>query len=243
MTYVSAALSLAVMALVTGLSPTLYAMTVRTLIAQPRTGARLIAIMCVGLMLGASLLGIVVRFFDPDTLIALFKLDAHRLLVRRSVDLVAGTLFAVSGLVLWRRVRLGIPSRRSRRRAASGAGAEGQHGDHAASGHGSGREMLVFGFGNALVGLSNIAAMYAVGRLLSHASHNLLVQGALYVVFLVVLVAPFMTLAWMLTRFSELRAVGTRAARWLEARDERAIIAGILVVAGLVFLLLGLFGL
>lgn len=219
------AVSMVGLGLVMGASPTLYAIVMRVLTTatDPVTAVRWIT---VGVGAGTTVLLLLFRVIDPETLTALVADRAGKLLVRRVVDLVAGAVF----LVLAIRAVLGLrrPERPTKPAAPPRLERPGP--------------MFLTGLANALIGVSGMATMYVTGRVLASASRDPLVLLVLYAVFLVAVVGPYLLLSVLWHRFPVLGHRVTALTGRLAAIDTRPLLVAALFLAAAVFLLLGIFG-
>ncbi|SPF67751.1 Glycolipid exporter Gap/Sap [Propionibacterium ruminifibrarum] len=218
----AAAGSMIGLGLLMGFSPTTYALVVHLLTVARRPG-RSVAWICVGLAAIATVMLVLFHFVDPDRLTDLFRARASALLIRRGVDLVAGVLALAAGaaqLVDW---RVNLPRRR-RPRASHG---------------GSPSHLIGLGV-VAGIGLSEPATMYVTGRVIASVTHDVVVAGLLYLVFLAALVGPYLgaVLAWVrMPRVADaVRTFFERAARL----DHRPIAGAVLLGIGVVFVLLAI---
>lgn len=208
--------------LLMGFSPTTYALVVHLLTVARRPG-RSVAWICVGLAAIATVMLVIFHVVDPDRLTALFRARASALLIRRGVDLVAGVLALAAGaaqLVDW---RVNLPRRRRPR----------------ASHDGSPSHLIGLGV-VAGIGLSEPATMYVTGRVIASVTHDVLVAGLLYLVFLTALVGPYLgaVLAWVRMPHvaDAVKTFFERASRL----DHRPIAGAVLLGIGVVFVLLAI---
>lgn len=210
-----------------GFSPTLYDMALRVMTKRTTARGSLSGLLALtgGLAAASTLLLLVFRAVDPETLIALWRGRAEAFLVRRAVDLVAGVLLLLTALLaafVWARRPPKV--RKERRRSESG------------------RRLFAIGFVNTLVGVSGIATMYVTGRVITAASTQWWVRGVLYVVFLVALVGPYLAAGWAWERFVALQRMEARVHHWVTTHDLRGLAVAAVAAAGVVFLVLGLRG-
>lgn len=221
----SAAISLLGLGLVMGTSPTLYAIVVRLLTTsrRPDTAIRWIAL---GVAIGTTVLLLAFRVVDPETLTAMITDRTEKLLVSRGVDLVAGLVLLALGL------REASRLRRLRRPPKPKAPPTDLRP----------RRLILTGMANAMIGVSSMATMYVTGRLIASASHDLLIQLLLYAIFLVAVVGPYLLLARSWVRFPAMAHRITRVFDRLTTMDTRPLLTGGLLLAGLVFLALGVLG-
>lgn len=219
------AVSLLGLGLVMGTSPTLYAIVMKVLSSatDPTTALRWIM---VGVGLGTTVLLLVFRVVDPETITAMVADRAEKLLVRRLVDLVAGAVFlalAVRALLRLRRPRRPpVPAAPPRRERPG--------------------PMVLTGLANAVIGVSGMATMYVTGRVIASASRDLLVDLGLYAVFLVAVVGPYLVLGALWERFPALGRRITSLTERLAGIDTRPLLVIGLFLAAAVFLLLGIVG-
>jgi cytochrome c biogenesis protein CcdA len=220
---IAAAVSLVGLGLVFGFSPSTAAITLHLLTAS-KGAARSITWMSVGLALGATLYLLLFRIVDPETLTALARTDAQRLLVRRGVDLVAGLLLLAAALVVARSARRRPPRKtRPPHRETS-------------------LRMVAIGAGEALSSISGMATMYITGRVITAATHAISLQILEYAVFLAALTGPYLLAARAWRALPRLARHITELSDRLASADLRPWVAAGLALAGIVFLGLGVFG-
>jgi cytochrome c biogenesis protein CcdA len=207
-----------------GFSPTLYDVTLHVL-GNDRRPQRLIAWMTVGLAVGSTLLLLIFRVVNPTSIIAYLRGDVEAFLVQRIVDLTAGVLFVLAAVVVDRVRRLRPYRMRKVHPHDSGP-----------------RSMFLIGLANAVIGVSGIATMYVTGRVIAAASSATAVDVLYYLVFLVPLVGPYLVVGWVWERYPALSRGIARVHAWVVRRDFRPLLALALLVAGLVFIVLGIWG-
>ena len=219
-----ATLSLLGLGVVMGVSPTLIAVTLRVLteIQQPN---RPIGFMLAGLTAGSTALLLVLQIVDPRSFEALLKHDVEGVLVRRSVDLLAGALFLVASVPMWVRARAPRKPRAPKPPPT-----------------GNPWEMVLIGALNAVVSVSGIATMYLTARLIRGASDADLIRAIGYVIFVVALVSPYVLLAWVWERFPRVSRRLSAFFGRLAAADLRPAEAALTSLVGLIFLGLGTAG-
>ncbi len=222
---VSASLSLLGLGLVMGFSPTLYGLTLHFL-TRSGSASRDVLWLSAGIAAGASVLFTAFRAFDPETLTDALRGDVEELFVRRGVDLTAGVLFLVlAGIIFVRSRKPAKPSPPAHRLRADGP-----------------RRIFLLGFANTVIGVSGIATMYVTGRVVTGATESLLLRLALYGVFLITLLGPYVLAAWAWQRFPRVSAKITAGYDWLLHRDLRPLFAIGALAAGLTFVGLGVWG-
>jgi len=217
--------SLILLGLTFGFSPPLYGVTLHLLVrgGSPR---RSLGFLTLGMCLAATLLLLIFRGFDPTTLVDVLRLGVERLLVQTVVDLIAGFLLAVAGLVM-----LTVVQRRPRKRhrpARETAGTEHP------------RTMLTVGFLNTFIGFVPPVTMYVTGRVIAGSTPFIPLQLVGYAVFLAAVIGPYLAAAYVWRRLPRFGARMNRAYTRLVRRDLRPLVAWGLVVAGAVFFILGI---
>jgi hypothetical protein len=223
---IASTLGLFGLGLVMGFSPTLYGVTLHVLTRTPSPPhpIRSVGWMATGLATASTVLLLLFRFVDPETLIAVWRGRVEALLVTRAVDLGSGVLLVLAGVVVW------LLRTRPRR-------------PHRAHVHDAGpREMFIIGFANTVIGVSGIATMYVAGRLVTAASPDWFVRVIAYLVFLVGVVGPYLGVANGWERLPGLAHTITRGVDRLGRVDLRPALAVALVGVGVVFVVLGLVG-
>ncbi|TFU20353.1 hypothetical protein E4U03_11575 [Rothia nasimurium] len=165
-----------------GFSPSLYSITFLALIDDP-SKMHIVRWISGGIVIGASTLVMLFRFVDPESLIQLVHSDTSKILVRKSIDAGAALLLALSAVLLW--VRRNRPKRVHKVKNS----------------HLSPRKAVLEGFLNSAIGLSSMATMYMVGRLLTSVSHNSVEWVLAYLIFTVGIVGPYLLLEASWDRF------------------------------------------
>ncbi|MBF0809240.1 hypothetical protein [Rothia nasimurium] len=168
--------------LMMGFSPSLYSITFLALIDDP-SKMHIVRWISGGIVIGASTLVMLFRFVDPESLIQLVHSDTSKILVRKSIDAGAALLLALSAVLLW--VRRNRPKRVHKVKNS----------------HLSPRKAVLEGFLNSAIGLSSMATMYMVGRLLTSVSHNSVEWVLAYLIFTVGIVGPYLLLEASWDRF------------------------------------------
>lgn len=204
-----------------GLNPALYGATADSLARGVRVWPRLFW-MLLGLCAGATVLVIALHSFNPDAWVSLVSGHVHAVLVNRIFDLIAGIAFlvAAASVIIWRIKR---PTLQMHEKRAPSADA------HPIS-------FLTLGLSCSVIGFTTLPIAYLTGQVVIGLGPNPVLRGLAYLVFLVALVAPFVVLALVWSRFPKATArvtsAYTRALQW----DYRWLTALILVLAGLVAL-------
>lgn len=227
-----ASASLVPLGLAMGFSPTLYAYAVRELSTQTSApfAERAVRWAAVGLVLGTLAQILLFRIVDPETLIRVLRLHVEHVLVTVWVDRVAGTVLLVAGVIALVRY---LRRRDEPRRPASP--------EHAPADRLRPRHLIAIGAFGA-VGVSDVATAYVAGRLIASSSRDLLLELLPLAVFLAVTAAPYLILAAAWYRLPRLARVVTRAFDALGRMDRRPLLVAALLIAGIVFLALGIRG-
>ncbi|TDT33260.1 GAP family protein [Naumannella halotolerans] len=220
-----AGLSLLGLGFVMGFSPTMYAVVIRLLTAskRPQTAVRWVS---VGMVIGCTLMLLAFRVVDPETLTAALKDRVEEFLVRRGVDLVAGTIFLILAVITFQRLRRPRP-------APKLPGPPREE---------SARRMILIGVANTVIGISGLATMYVTGRVLTSATHQLWLQALLYTLFLVAVIGPYLLLSLAWQRYPRLDRQVRSIYHRLSRLNTRALLAFGLSIAAFGFFGVGLFG-
>ncbi|GAA4173189.1 hypothetical protein [Gryllotalpicola koreensis] len=217
-----ALVSLVLLGLTFGFSPPLYGVTLH-LLARGGSPRRPIVFLCIGMALSATVLLLAFRTFDPTTLATALSGQVAHLLVQAAVDLIAGAVLVIGGLVFARYAR-----RPRRTPAPAEAHVREQHP----------QAMIGVGFANTL-GVWPPVTMYVTGRVIAGATVHITLQLVLFAVFLVAVVGPYLAAGYVWRRMPVVAARVNRAYARLLQRDFRPLIAWGIVIAGVVFLVLG----
>lgn len=213
--------SLVGLGLVTGTSPTMYAMVLRLLGRDATTPTPLIALVG-GFAAGTMLLVLLLQVVDPRSIEFALEGDVEREVVRRGVDLVAGSALLLGGLVVL------VRSRRQAARPARPAVPERP------------RRLVLTGLLDGLFSLSSIAPVYVMARTVRSVSADDVVRLVGLVVFMLALVAPYLLLGWAWRRAPRLTGRLNRLGDRVGATDVRPLAGAALVVVGASFLAFGL---
>lgn len=200
-----------------GLNPALYGATADMLARDVRTAPRLLS-MLAGLATGATVLYLALRAFDPTSLVDTIERDLDQALLDRVVDVVAGAVFALLGIVVlvWRLLQPDRPPREQKPPAAKGRLAN----------------YFALGVSSSIVGFTTFPLMYLTGRVTTSLADDLLGRALAYGVFLIALVAPFIAIAWLWTKLPRLSHRVTDLYSAAMHKDYRIAIAVLLLAAG-----------
>ena len=222
--FVGAAVSLIGLGLVMGISPTTIAESLRVLTDVPRA-KRAMGFMLLGLVIGATVILLALQVIDPHTLETLVSRDVEKVLVRRGVDLAAGVLFLTAGLIMALRLRRPPKPKKPHKKPTGKPWA-----------------MIVIGVSNTVISFSDFATMYIVARIVRAVSEDIAVRGVTFLVFIAAMIAPYVLLTWAWNRFPRISdRISGFFARLAEA-DLRPWATGFTLLAGLVFLAMGIWG-
>ena len=216
--WVAAVPTLVGLGLALGLNPALYGATADTLARNRNVRARLTWLLS-GLAAGATVLVLVLHGLNPANLVAAVQHRGDAVVENHTVDLVVGVmlLVAAAAMALWARIVPDLP----------GTPARAPDQDTPPSG------LFVLGFGSAVVGFTKLPIMYLTGRLVQSLSPDPLLRLLAYAVFLAALVAPFVLLAWLWSRFPAATRKVTAASERMLAWDSRRVAAVLTALGGL----------
>lgn len=220
----AAAVSLLGLGLTMGFSPTLYGMELHLLV-HDRQAVSGIHWMVGGLFAGSTILFLLFQAVDPENLERLLRYRADSLLLRRWVDVVAGSLLIIAAAVLARRIktdRLRPSPHRTHRTPA-----KPWHG-------------FLIGMSNTVLGVSGVATMYVTGRVVAAAAAALPVRALFYAIFVVTLVGPYLLVAHLWRDFPRLAARVSHGYERIAHRDIRKPVAAALALVGLAFIGFGI---
>lgn len=213
-----------------GMNPVLYGSTADTLARGVNVTSRLTALSA-GM---ATALVVVVHGFNPANLVARVQHRADAVVEDRIIDLVVGiVLLVVAGaFAVWSR---------SAPRAPAGPEPAPADGDEAGESK-SRTGLYVLGATSTVVGFTTLPIAYLTGRTVESASGDVVFRPVLYAVFLAALVAPFVLLAWVWSRFpattQKVTALYDRALAW----DSRVVASAVMTVIGVLSLVLAAIG-
>jgi hypothetical protein len=215
--------SLGLLGLTFGFSPPLYGVTLH-LLARGGSPRRPIVFLTLGMAISATVLLLAFRTFDPTTLARALSGQVAHLLVQAVVDFIAGAVLVVGGLVFaW------FARRPRREPEPADVQVREQHP----------QAMIGVGFANTAIGVWPPVTMYVTGRVISGATEHLTLQLVGFAVFLAAVVGPYLAAGYVWRRMPRLAARVNRAYVQLLKRDLRPLVAWGLIIAGIVFLVLG----
>ncbi|WP_453984523.1 GAP family protein [Brevibacterium casei] len=222
--FAGAAVSLIGLGIVMGISPTTIAVSLRVLTDVPRA-KRAMGFMLLGLVLGATVIMLALQVIDPRTLEALVSRDVEKVLVRHSVDLAAGAIFIIAGIIMALRLRRPPKPKKPHKKPT-----------------GSPWTMTLIGLSNTVISFSDFATMYIVARILRAVSEDIVIRGVSYLVFIAAMIAPYVLLTWAWNRFPRVaERISSFFSRLAEA-NLRPWATAFVLLAGLVFLAMGIWG-
>lgn len=207
----------------TGFSPTLVAETLRVLTGTKRPD-RAIGALLVGLVVGSGLLLFLLQFVDPRALASRLSAETARILVSRGIDLAAGTIFLVAGIVLAMRAR------RPRKPRASKPPPSKPW------------PLILLGASSVVLSASSFATVYLAARLVHGLSDAPPLRALGALAFVLGLISLYVALAAVWGRIPALAARITRLFARVARADLRPWEAGIVLLAAAILLALGIFG-
>lgn len=211
------------MGLMMGFSPALYSITFLALINDfPRI--HIVRWIVLGIFLGASTLILLFRFVDPQNLIGTVHTEGAKLLLTHSIDIFAGVVLLLAGVVMWSRRKL--PQRPHRVKGS----------------HLYPRKAVLEGYLNSSIGVSSVATMYLAGRLVSSVSHSPVEWICAYAIFVVSMVGPYLLIEASWNKYPRFAHVMADGFHRLKTANLRGLYGVLLGAAGCVFLGLSLRG-
>lgn len=221
---VGAAVSLIGLGLVMGVSPTTIAISLRVLTEVPRA-KRAMAFMLAGMIIGATLILLALQVVDPHTVETLVSREVEKVLVRRNIDLAAGIVFLIAGIVMAVRQRGPQKPKKPHKKPSGRAWA-----------------MIVLGLSNTILSFSDFATMYMVARLVRAVSDDIVIRGVAFLIFLAAMIAPYVALTWAWKRFPRISDRISGFFTRITNADLRPWATGFVFLASLIFLAMGVWG-
>ncbi|WP_162940323.1 hypothetical protein [Gryllotalpicola protaetiae] len=219
-----ALVSLVLLGLTYGFSPPLYGVTLH-LLARGGSPRRPIVFLTIGMALSATVLLLAFRTFDPTTLAQALSGQVARLLVQAVVDFIAGAVLIIGGLVFaW------FARRPRRPHVPAEVHVREQHP----------QAMIGVGFANTAIGVWPPVTMYVTGRVISGATPHLTLQVVGFAVFIAAVVGPYLAAGYVWRRMPGVATRVNRSYARLLKRDLRPLVTWGLLIAGGVFLVLGI---
>ncbi|MBW9204920.1 hypothetical protein KV102_02440 [Mumia sp. zg.B53] len=208
--------SLVLLGLVMGFSPTLIATQV-AVVARSRGSVRPGLVVACGVATGALVLSLVLQVVNPDTWDYVLRGKVEKLFLQQAFDEIAGVLFVVAGIwLLWRR-----PTTDDRAVSRTAERLLDRP-----------RDLFTFAVLNTVVGVSGAATTYLVVRLARESTSVVALQVLVYVGFAAAAAAPYVLLAWGRLRIPALAGPADRVVAWVRSQHWRRISAVLLIVAG-----------
>ncbi|MGH1563357.1 hypothetical protein [Mumia sp. DW29H23] len=205
--------SLVLLGLATGFSPTLIALQVAVL-ARTSGSARRGLVVTAGVATGALVLTVLMQVTNPDAWENLLSGRVKALLVQRAFDLVAGVLFVVAGAWVLRHRHETV--------------------DHSASrtaGRLLDRPGGLYGFSaaNTVISVSGAASAYLVVRIAREAGSVGALQWVVYAGFAAAAAVPYLLMAWGSDKLPGLSRQVDRMSAWVRSRSWRTL-GGVLLI-------------
>lgn len=242
-TWLAAVPTIVGLGLALGMNPVLYGATADTL-ARGRSVRSGLAALLAGVMTGATVLVLVVHGLNPANLVSRVQHRADAVVEDRAVDLVVGVivLVAAGAIAVWTRLAPAPASDPTARDGAVGASGPTPHPAPDSPKYSKATSLFVLGATSSVVGFTTLPIAYLVGRAVESVSSDPVFRLLVYAVFLVSLIAPFILLAWVWSRFPAATRKVTATYDRMLAWDSRLVAVVIMVIVGLILLALALFG-
>lgn len=217
-TVLGAVVSLVLLGLATGFSPSLIALQVTVLGSEGPAGrrGRLVA---AGVATGALVLTGLFQVFNPDAWARLLRGKVEAFVLQQYFDEVAGVLFVIAGIWVLRRRRDEDLRREPRRPARV---------------RGHGRELFGFAVATTVISVSGAASTYLVVRLAREDDRALALQLLVYLGFAAAAAAPYLLMVWAQERLPRLATATDRMVAWVRSRSWRTVGGWALIVVGVV---------
>ena len=214
------------LALGLGLNPALYGATA-DILARGRNVRGRLTLLLAGLACGATVLVLVLHGVNPANLVAGVRDRGNAVVENRLVDLIVVVilLLAACAMLLWLR-RVPHPPHKPR--------PESDRDKPVLS-------LFVLGFSSAIVGFTTLPIMYLTGRLVVGVSPDIALRLVAYAVFLVALVAPFILLAFIWSRFPRASGKVTELYGPILAWDFRWVAFVVMLLCAIALLIFTLF--
>lgn len=224
--WIAAVPSLVGFGLALGLNPALYGATA-DILARGRSVRPSLTMLLSGLVAGATVLVLVLHGANPANLVSGVRERGDAVIENDLIDLIVAVilLLAASAMLLWVR-RVPEPPRKPRR--------ETDVSTPPAS-------LFVLGFSSAIIGFTTLPIMYLTGRLVVSISSDIVLRLVAYAVFLVALVAPFVLLAWIWSRFPTASGKVTELYGRILAWDFRWVAFVVMLLCAIALLIFTLF--
>lgn len=232
MTWMAAVPTLLGLGLALGMNPVLYGATADALARGIRVRSKLTWLLS-GLMSGATVLVLVLHGLNPANLVSRVQDRADAVVKDWVVDLTVGVvvLAVAAAMAVWLRLAPSVPGAAEPTPAARSTPAPDSRPG----------ALFIVGATPAIVGFTTLPIAYLTGRTVDGVGPDILLRLLAYAVFLAALVAPFVLLAWVWSRFptatSKVTAVYERALAW----DPRLVAVWVATVIGVLLVGFSLF--
>lgn len=227
MTWIAAVPTLVGLGLALGMNPVLYGATADTLARGIGVKSRLTWLLS-GLMSGATVLVLVLHGLNPATLVSRVQHRADAVVKDWVVDLTVGVVLLVAAVAMavWLRLAPSMPDAAD---PPPGTASTTASNSRPAA-------LFLLGATPAIVGFTTLPIAYLTGRTVDGVGPDLLLRLLAYAVFLAALVAPFVLLAWVWSRFptatKRVTAIYNRALAW----DSRLVAVWVLAIIGVLLI-------
>lgn len=209
--FVSTLISLVVLGLAAGFSPTLYIAQIAVSTKTKKLTAYAVAVMS-GVIAAILLLIVLFQIFQLDTLLTLIDTSVRALTVSVIFNVIVGALLVYGGIVYLHHQNLPKPKRVKIRRASG--------------------IIAIFGLGFArtFVSVSGVVATYIAGNIIGNVSNTILERLIYVIIFLVATVVPFIAILLLLIKNPEKLQEYTDKFKVLIARTNYRLIVGVAAI-------------
>lgn len=183
--FVAAVFSLITLGLIAGFSPVLYA-TQAGLVGKPKTAARLMFYLIIGVVVGTILLGLFFQLFNISTLTSILNSAIQAVLINAFFQLIIGATFMVVGAQLLKKLR--EPSKPAAKTNKT---------------PNSKWALLSFAAVKTILSASGAAAIFLANGVIQDAGQAVVGELILAGIFLAAVIAPFVTIYFIWRRSPE----------------------------------------
>lgn len=214
-------LSIVVYALAMGLRPEIHAATAE-LLARGESVLQKLTWMMAGLALGATLMFVVLQFVNPTNFLKFLHTEIDKTIINSRIELITGAAFVGigMGIAVWRIVRPHPRSKGTRTQAKQATKA-------------SAIMHFSIGLASPIFAFTSWPVMYLVVRTISASDERLFVRILVFALFLLLLITPYMLLAWAWPRFPAFAQWAHSGYIRLSHADWRLILSAVCTLSGL----------
>lgn len=218
-------LSIVVYALAMGLRPEIHAATAE-LLARGESVLQKLTWMMAGLAFGATLMFVVLQFVNPTNFLKFLHTEIDKTIINSRVELITGAVFVGIGvgIAVWRIVRPHPRNKGTRTQAKKAAKA-------------SAIMHFSIGLASPIFAFTSWPVMYLVVRTVSASDERLFIRTLVFILFLLLLIAPYMVLAWAWPRFPSFAKWAHNGYVKLLHADWRWIFSAVFFLSGLAIIM------